>query len=176
MSLRVRPRPVQDGAARTCKSVAYGNMAQTRARGLNTHVEAGVLMQAKRHEHLRHPRNGIGRPSIHSKSAADHRSQHAGGSQPAMRLIVDERPSPVPERLHGRSAARSWRRRDAEGRTSAATRQRWARGERTDPMALSSRKGQFTLKWDEGAEKGENRDNGPVLHTVSHGGCDMIRI
>ena len=48
MSLRVRPRPVQDGAARTCKSVAYGNMAQTRARGLNTHVEAGVLMQAKR--------------------------------------------------------------------------------------------------------------------------------
>ena len=86
-----------------------------------------------------------------------------------MRLIVDERPSPVPERLHGRSAARSWRRRDAEGRTSAATRQRWVRGERTDPMALSSRKGQFTVKWDEGAERWENRDNGPVLHSVSHG-------
>jgi hypothetical protein len=42
-------------------------------------------------------------------------------------------------------------------------------GERTDPMALSSRKGQFTVKWDEGAEKGENRVNGPVLHSVSHG-------
>ena len=40
----------QDGAgARTCKPVAYGNMAQTRARGLNTHVEleAGVLIGCK---------------------------------------------------------------------------------------------------------------------------------
>ena len=117
----------------------------TRARKLNTHVEAGILMHSKRHGHLRRPRNDIGRPSIHSKSAAHHGSQHTGGSQPDRRLIVDERPSPVPERSHGRSAARSWWRRDAEGRTSAATRQRWARGERTDPMALSSRKGQFTV-------------------------------
>ena len=148
-------------------------MAHSRARGPNTHVEAGDLMQAKRHGHLRRPRNDIGRPSIHSKSAAHHGSQHTGGSQPDRRLIVDERPSPVPERSHGRSAARSWWRRDAEGRTSAATRQRWARGERTDPMALSSRKGQFTVKWDEGAEKEENRDNGPKLQLPSHGATHM---
>ena len=39
----------------------------------------------------------------------------------------------------------------------------------TPSMALSSRKGQFTVKRDEGADKGEHRDHGPVLHSVPHG-------
>ena len=44
------------------------------------HAEAGALMQAKRCELLLRPRDDTRRPSIHSKAAALHREQHAGGS------------------------------------------------------------------------------------------------
>ena len=54
-------------------------------------------MQAERCELLLRPRNDIRRPSIHSNPAALHREQHASGSKPARRLLVDEGSSPVPE-------------------------------------------------------------------------------
>ena len=85
-------------------------------------------MQAERREHVLPPRNDIRRPSIHFKSAADHRSQHTGGSQPARRFIVDEGPLRYLCDCNGGQAAHMCRQRHAEARAAAATRQRWAMG------------------------------------------------
>ena len=97
-------------------------------------------MQIKRCQLLLRPRNDICRPSIHSKVAALHREQHTGGSKPARRVLVDEEPSTVPARSHGRSAACSRRRRAAEARTAAATRQRCAGGGAHRPHGFSHEK------------------------------------
>ena len=110
-------------------------MTQARTRDPNMHAEAGDMMQSKRCQLLLRTRNDICRPSIHSRVAALHREQHAGGSKPARRVLVDEGRSPVPARSHGRSAACSRRRRDAKARTAAATRQRCAGGGAHRPHA-----------------------------------------
>ena len=73
-------------------------MTQARARGPVTHVEAGDMMQAERRDRLLPPRNDNHRPSIHSKTAALLREQHAGGSQTARPIAVDERSSADPAR------------------------------------------------------------------------------
>ena len=56
------------------------------------------MMQAERRDRLLPPRNDNHRPSIHSKTAALLREQHAGGSQTARPIAVDERSSSDPAR------------------------------------------------------------------------------
>ena len=56
------------------------------------------MMQAERRDRLLPPRNDNHRPSIHSKTAALLREQHAGGSQTARPIAVDERSSADPAR------------------------------------------------------------------------------
>ena len=56
------------------------------------------MMQAERRERLLPPRNDNHRPSIHSKTAALLREQHASGSQTARPIAVDERSSADPAR------------------------------------------------------------------------------
>ena len=142
----LQPRPVQTELLGTRTPVTYGNMTQARARDPNMHAAAGGMMRPKRYQLLLRPRNDICRPSIHSRVAALHREQHAGSSKPARRVLVDERPSPVPARSHGRSAACSRRRRDAEARTAAATQQRCAGGGAHRPHGFSHTKRSFRGK------------------------------
>ena len=56
------------------------------------------MMQAERRDRLLPPRNDNHRPSIHSKTAALLREQHASGSQTARPIAVDERSSADPAR------------------------------------------------------------------------------
>ena len=83
------------------------------------------MMQAERRERLLPPRNDNHRPSIHSKTAALLREQHASGSQTARPIAVDERSCADPPRSRRTTASRQ---RAAEAHTAAATRQRWAKG------------------------------------------------
>ena len=80
VSLRSNPDHYRTELLGAREPGTYGNMTQARARPPNMHAEAGALMQAKRCELLLRPRDDTRRPSIHSKAAALHREQHAGGS------------------------------------------------------------------------------------------------
>ena len=144
-------------------------------------------MQAKRHcEHLRHVPQRHWPPlrmvnilvitisQLRGSSIAARSTPAAYRQQPACSLPCDSSSTNDPRQYlsdcmgsqqHARGGGARAMRRDARPPPRASD----GRGA-SDPIALSSQKGQFTVKWDEGAEKGENRDNGPVLHSVSHGG------
>ena len=112
------------------------------------------MMQAERRDRLLPPRNDNHRPSIHSKTAALLREQHAGGSQTARPIAVDERSSADPARSRrttaiSREPARSSALRGCGG--THVRRHAPAMGEGQGPTSwlFSSTKRPIHEKWEE---------------------------
>ena len=103
-------------------------------------------MQAERRERLLPPRNDNRRPSIHSKTAALLREQHASGSQTARPIAVDERSCADPPRSR-RTTAIS---REPAARCGGTHGRRHApamgEGQGLTPWLVSSQTGRFVKK------------------------------